>query len=370
MMTHRSTCCVLRGGRTTLPARSTQHAARVAGLLSLVLALSFTATPSSGQELRIGDLTMQADAVPVRLMGYGIVVGLDGTGDRTVGGRAGGHTVQSVSNLLRRFGIEVPAEMLRTRNVAAVLVTAEVSPYLRPGGRFEIHVSSVGDARSVRGGVLWMTPMVAEAGGQPVASAQGALLISDGGTARGAYTVETTARIPTGGILEADMPRPTMASAGRLLLRQPELGTATRIAAAINASVGEGVAAVEDPGSITLTLPEAAAERMTALARIAELGVEPVRVARVIIDGRDGTVVAGGEMRVGSAVVSHGAVTLSIGAGAAASDVPGDVRMPSGATTQQIAAALHAFQTPAAEIAAIFESLREVGALAAEVVIR
>ena len=187
---------------------------------------------------------------------------------------------------------------------------------------------------------------------------------------RGAYTVETTARIPTGGILEADMPRPVMAAASRLLLRKPELGTATRIAAAINAAIGDGTASVEDPGSVALQLPAAAAERMTALAAIAELGVEPVRVARVIIDGRDGTVVAGGEMQVGAAVVSHGAVTLSIGADGAPSEIPGDVRLATGATTQQIAAALHAFQTPAVEIAAIFESLREVGALAAEVVVR
>jgi flagellar P-ring protein precursor FlgI len=310
-------------------------------------------------------------------MGYGIVVGLDGTGDMNSGGRGTGQTVQSVANLLRRFDIEVPAQALRTRNVAAVLVTAEVSPYLRSGGRFEVHVSSLGDARSLRGGVLWMTPLVADAGGEPVATAQGALLISDGGQVRGGYTVETTSRIPAGGVLEGELARPQLAQVNRLLLKQPDVGTATRIADAVNAGIGAGTAFVEDPGSVALTLPAAAADRMALLARVAELSVDPVREARVIIDGRDGTVVAGGGLAVGEAVVSHGAVTLTIGAetGAAggaggAGDETGALRVPVGTTAQQIAATLHAFRTPPSEIAAIFEALREVGAISAEVVVR
>ncbi len=308
--------------------------------------------------------------MPLRLMGYGLVVGLDGTGDRTTGGRSSGHTVQSVANLLRRFDIEVPGEVLRTRNVAAVLVTAEVSPYLRPGGRFEIHVSSVGDARSLRGGVLWVTPLISDVGGSPVASAQGALLISDGGMARGDYTVETTSRIPQGGLLETDLPRPAFASSTRLLLREPDLALARRIVDAVNQQIGPGTALVEDPGSIALALPDAGADRTDALVRIGELGVDPIVRPRIVIDGRDGTVVTGGAVSVGAGVVSHGAVTLTIGDPGAAGGAPGDVRMPAGATAQQIAAALHAVQTPPTEIAAIFASLREVGALTAEVVVR
>ena len=343
----------------------TRHAALV-----LLLAGLLPAARAAAQEVRISDLTIQESAVPVRLMGYGLVMGLDGTGDRTMGGRSGGHTVQSIANLLQRFDVEVPAEALRTRNVAAVLVTAEISPYLRAGGRFEVHISSVGDARSLRGGVLWVTPLVSDVGGQPVASAQGPLLISDAGATRGSYTVETTGRIPTGGVLEANMRRPAFAEASRLLLRQPELGTATRIAAAINAQLGAGSAQVEDPGSVALNLPGEPAERMETLARIAEMRIQPNRTTRVVIDSRDGTVVAGGELRVGAAMVSHGLITLSIGEPMDGEATAGDVRMPSGTTAQQIASALHAFQTPAAEIAAIFEALREVGALAAEVTIR
>lgn len=339
----------------------------VPALLAAALAAG---QPAAAQNIRIRDVTMQEQAVPVRLMGYGLVVGLDGTGDRASGGQGARHTVQSVANLLRRFDVQIPPEVLQTRNVAAVLVTAEVSPFLRPGGRFEVHVSSVGDARSMRGGVLWITPLVSDVGGVPVAAAQGPLLISDGGTARGSYTVETTARIPGGGVLEAEMPRPTFASSTRLLLREPDIGTATRIAEAVNAEMGGGVAAVEDPGSVALTLPDASAERMTALARIAEIRVQPVRASRIVINSRDGTLVTGGDMLVGEAVVSHGAVTLSVGADAGGPGAPGSVRVAAGASAQEIANALHAFQTPPAEVAAIFESLRQVGAIAAEIVIR
>ena len=120
----------------------------------------------------IRDLVIDDQGIAVRLVGYGLVTGLSGTGDVAYSGRNSQHTVQSVANVLRRFDIIVPAELLRTRNVAAVLVTAEVSPYLRPGGRFEVQVSSVGDSRSLRGGVLWMTPLVTEAGGKPQGTAQ------------------------------------------------------------------------------------------------------------------------------------------------------------------------------------------------------
>ena len=353
-----------------------QHAQRTPprafGWCMLLLALLLTVVGRGhAQDVRIRDLTIQDQTVPVRLMGYGVVVGLDGTGDRSSGGQSGGPTVQSVANLLRRFDVEVPAEVLRTRNVAAVLVTAEVSPYLRPGGRFEIHVSSVGDARSMRGGVLWMTPLVSDVGGQPVATAQGSLLLSEGVTDRRSGSVQTTARIPTGGVLEVDLPRPAFASVSRLVLRQPDLATATRIAEAINTAIGAGSASVEDPGAVALTLATGGGDRASVLTRISELRVQPDRPNRVVIDGRDGTVVAGGDLAVGPAMVSHGAITLSIGTAAATgAGSPGDVQVPVGTSVQQIASALHAVRTPPAEIAAIFESLREVGAIAAEVVIR
>jgi flagellar P-ring protein precursor FlgI len=352
-------------------------------LLAVLVPALLAALPgaAAAQDARIRDLTLTDGAAPIRLVGYGLAVGLDNSGDRSSGGR-GGMTVQSVVNLLRNFNVEVPADLVRTRNSAAVLVTAEVSPYLRAGGRFDVHVASLGDARSLRGGVLYMAPLVAEAGGRPVAAAQGSLLLSEGVDPRqrlGPPAVETAARIPGGGQLEADLPRPTLAQSGRLLLKEPDLVTATRIAAAVNQALGANTATVEDPGAVTLNIP--AAGRAAALARVGELAVRPARVARVVIDARDGTVVAGGDLAVGEAVVSHGAVTLNIGAdaapaagpnagGAAGQGVPGDVRVAPGTSVQKVAAALHAVQTPAADIAAIFAALRDVGALSADVIVR
>ncbi len=343
-------------------------------LLALaLLAAALRPAPLAAQgEVKIRDLTSPEGALPVRLVGYGLAVGLDGTGDRAIGGQTAGQTVQSVVNILRRFNIEVPADLLRMRNVAAVLVTAEVSPFLRAGGRFEVQVSSMGDARSLRGGVLYMTPLVADPTGPPLASAQGSLLVSDGGaTTRYTPTHETSARIPTGGVLEADLPRPALAASSRLLLREPDLGTATRIAAAITARFGAKAAEVEDEGSVLLALPDSL-PRATALARIRELAVTPELRARLVIDGKDGTIVAGGDMTVGAATVSHGAITLAIGANADAdtSAIPGSVRLPAGIPVQRVASALHAVRTPPNEIAAIFAALREVGAVTAEIVVR
>lgn len=353
-------------------------------ILSLVVALAaalLVAAPAHGQEVKIRDLTVEDRAVPVRLMGYGLVVGLDNTGDRVLGGRQGGMTVNSVVNLLKRFDVEVPPDVMRMRNVAAVLVTAEVSPYLRAGGKFEIHVSSVGDSRSLRGGVLWMTPLLADVGGKPVASAQGALLISESesGTYRASYSSENTARIPTGGLLEAEMARPQFATTNRLVLRDPDVGTAARIAAAINKMMGDTTAKVEDPGSVALAFKaDEKRDRATLLSLIRDVLVRPDMPSRLVIDARDGTVVTGGDITVSDASVSHGGVTLAVGSMAADSTTAkdtaaaprGGLRVATGTPVSKIVSALHAMQTPPAEIAAILESLRSVGAFSAEVVIR
>ncbi|MDB4878191.1 MAG: Flagellar P-ring protein [Gemmatimonadetes bacterium] len=326
--------------------------------------------PASAQEMvRVRDLTIEDKAIPVRLLGYGLVVGLDGSGDRSGGGKQGGMTVNSVVNLLKRFGVTIPLEAMKTRNIAAVLVTAEVSPYLRPGGKFEIHVSSVGDARSLRGGVLWMTPMLSDVGGEPVASAQGPLLLADLGSGKSG-AIENSARIPTGGLLEVEMPRPQFASSSKLLLREPDITMATRIATAINKELGDGAASVEDPGSISLEFKDKKEEKAMTIARIQDMRVATQRLARLIIDSRDGTIIAGGDLTVGEATVSHGGITISVGAVDTTAAPPGNLRMASGTAVTRVAAALHAAQAPPSEIAAIFESLRAIGAIAAEIIVR
>ena len=339
-----------------------------------VAALLLAAASAGAQEARIRDLTVASGDVPVRLVGYGLVVGLDGSGDRVIGGFSAGHTVRSVANLLRRFNVEVPENLLRTRNVAAVLVTAEVSPYLRPGGRFDVHVASMGDAVSLRGGVLWMTPLQAAPNAPPVATAQGALLVSESTDGRSGYAaVETSGLLPQGGLLEQPMTAPDFAASNVLLLRNPDLATAALIARAINDALGDGAAAVDDPGAVRLVLDSLAGglSRVEALARIGELAVTPDREASIVIDGRNGTVIAGGNITVGEAVVSHGAMTLAIGGTAGdAQGVPGDLRMAAGVNVQDVATALHGVAAPPEAIASVFEALRQVGAIRARVTVR
>ncbi len=331
-------------------------------------ALALSPVAAAAQEARVKDLVTVERDVPRRLMGYGIMVGLDGTGDRAMGTVGSPQTVRSVANLLRRFGVEVPAEVLRTRNVAAVLVTAEVSPYLHAGGHFDVSVASLGDALSLRGGVLWSTPLMAGPGDPPVATAQGAVVLSQGAAVRNQYHVETSGAIPSGGLLQVESGVPSFAGPTRLLLRSPDIATAVRVAAVVNQDAGSELATVEDPGSVLLQPPRDQ-PLATFLGRVGELRVAPDRAARVIIDARDGTVVAGAGITLGPAVVSHGTLTLAIGS-ADTTDSPGSVRVPPGTSVQDVAIALHAVAATPAAIAAIFRSLQAVGSLTADVEVR
>lgn len=324
-------------------------------------------------QTRVGELTIHSGDVPRRLAGYGLVVGLDGTGDRSFGGfRSGTPTVRSVMNLLRRFDIEVPPDQLRLRNVAAVLITAEVSPYLRSGGRFEVQVAALGDAVSLRGGVLWITPLVADPGQPPVATAQGPILVAtDGAPSVALARRGNSARIVQGGVLEVD-PEPLAHGESRLLLKIPDLATAARIAVAVNAAFGAGTAKVADPGAVELTAArDSTRDLPTFLAAVDTLAVDAPEPARIVIDSRDGTVVAGASVRVGSAVVSHRGITLEIGDHAPMPGAPTSlVRVASRTSVADVATGLHAAGARPEDIAAIFEALERAGALTAEVVIR
>jgi flagellar P-ring protein FlgI len=333
-------------------------------------------SPVQAQNTFIRDLTLTNTDVPHRLVGYGLVTGLEGTGDRVIGGTQGGMTVRSVINMLRRFGVEVPAELLRSRNVAAVLVTSETSPYARPGVRLDVSVSSIGDATSLRGGVLFLTPLQLEMGGTAVGTAQGPVVIADGyedlsmGRQR---SVETSARIPLGAVLEQPLPQLDFTQTSTLMLRSPNLATAQRIVAAINNALGGSIAALLDPGAIGLSLDTDPGVRADILTQIGALSTVPVQRARVLVDARAGTVVAGGDIRVGAAVVSHSGVTIAVGddpQGGFGDGAPGAMRFATGASVQDVVEALHAVATPPASIAAIFTALREVGAITADVIVR
>lgn len=352
-------------------ARNAVPAAARPALLAALLLLGLAALPRPAAAARIADLTRHAGDVPRRLVGYGLVTGLDGTGDRSFGGAsAATPTVRSVVNLLRRFGVEVPAERLRLRNVAAVLVTAEVSPWLRAGGRFDVQVSALGDATSLRGGVLWMAPLAEDPQQPPVATAQGALLVSLDPETRGwAGSRANAGRVPGGGVLEVGDAGP--APEPRLVLLEPDLATARAIAEAIAAALGAGTARVEDPGAVALMPPAGGDGGLFGfLAAVDTLRVERRAPARIVIDARDGTVVAGGGLAVGTAAVTRRGLTVEVGAGAAPDAGDGRVRLGPRATVLDVAAGLHAAGASGGDVAAVFEALRAVGALDAEVVVR
>jgi len=333
-----------------------------------LLAASAAAAPA--QTARVRDLVTLEQDVPRRVVGYGLVVGLEGTGDRSFGGVSGSvQTVRSVANLLRRFGVAVAPEQLRLRNVAAVLVTAEISRYFRSGARFDVHVASMGDATSLRNGLLWITPLLEDVDQAAVATAQGPLLIADDPAGRTTARAGTTGRIPNGGVLEQDPDTAGRTAPSRLLLRQPDLGVATRIAAAITTAYGPEAALAEDPGSVRLTPPQQSADSlMSFLAAVETLTVRADMAPRLIIDVRDGTIVAGGDLTVGPATVSRGAFTLTIGGSAAAA--AGVVHTNPGASVQEIAAALRAAGAGPRDVAAVLASLHTVGALPVAVMVQ
>lgn len=357
------------------------------GVFALLVLAGAVPTSAEAQTTRVRDLTINEGEVPVRLVGYGLVVGLDGTGDRVFGSSQGSMTVRSIANLLRNLGIEVPEQFIRTRNVAAVLVTAEASPYLRRGGRFEVSVASLGDASSLRGGQLWQTPLLASVGGAPVAIAQGSLLMPPGDPGRRGGPVETSAVLTDAAVALTDFGG-WGGPPSRLILRRPDLATAQLIAQTVNGALGDGAAVVEDPGSVALTLP--ADDPMGALVQLGELTLTPVASPRIVIDAQSGVVAVGGDISVGQAVVSHDWLTVTIAppdtpapAGGAAAPgggalppadagllPPGAVRADPGIRVQALAEALHAVGATSDMMGAVFRSLRGVGALQAEVEVR
>ncbi|MCH1570578.1 MAG: flagellar basal body P-ring protein FlgI [Longimicrobiales bacterium] len=366
----------------------------------LVLALSVP-THTDGQSVKVRDVTQGAEEVPVRLAGYGLVTGLSGTGDRIYGGDRRSMTVRAIANLMRNMGIEVPEQVIRSRNAAAVLVTAEASPYTRQGGRFDVSVASLGDASSLRGGQLWPTPLSAGVGAPVAAVAQGTIQVG-GGDRRSRYDVETSATITRAGVAQLDFGGGSEPPSGVLVLREPDLALAQAIAGAINLDVGSEIATVTDPGAVTVDLPDE--DPFGTLVAIGAVEVTPERSPRVVVNALDGLVAAGGEIRVGPAVVSHDWLTLTIAsqevvatpaddaplpaadpAGGAPAvtgtdvadegasqvvGVPGAVRLAPGIRVQELAEALHAVGASGQVIGSIFQSLRSVGALQAEVQIR
>lgn len=247
------------------------------------------------------------------LVGYGLVVGLNGDGD---GLRNSPFTEEALTNLLERLGVNITGEQFRPNNVAAVLVTGVLPPFARAGSQIDVTVSAIGDAKSLQGGTLVMTPLNA-ADGEIYAVAQGSVL-AGGVTAQGAAEtvtegVPTAGVIPNGARVEREIEFAfddlrTM----RLALREPDFTTAGRIAVAINQAAGRPLARMLDSGTVQVDLPRSGLPASQLMAALENLEIAPASRARVVVDQRSGTIVLGDDVRVSRVAISQGGLTLRI----------------------------------------------------------
>jgi flagellar P-ring protein precursor FlgI len=281
----------------------------LAALAMLVAAVS-TATATS----RIKDLANIEGIRQNQLIGYGLVVGLNGTGD-TLNNTP--FTKQSLQGMLERLGVNIHGQQIRTGNVAAVMVTANLPPFATQGTRIDVTASALGDAKSLLGGTLLVTPLLG-ADGNVYAVAQGSLAIGgfqvEGEAAKLTRGVPTVGRLPNGAIIEREIEF-SLASLGqlRLALRNPDFTTAKRIAMAINDYMGAPLAEPLDPSTVQLILPKKFPQNLVAtLTEIEQLQVEPDIAAKIVVDERSGVIVIGRDVRVSTVAVAQGNLTVSI----------------------------------------------------------
>ncbi|MDV7144149.1 flagellar basal body P-ring protein FlgI [Tropicimonas sp. TH_r6] len=282
--------------------------------LIAIVAVALTTLSCNAGQVRIKDL-VEFDGVRGNdLVGYGLVVGLNGTGD---GIRNAPFTEEIMSNMLERLGVNVTGEQFRPKNVAAVFVTATLPPFARSGSRIDVSVSAIGDAKSLMGGTLVMTPLTA-ADGQIYAVGQGAVIAggaaAEGDAASVVTGVPTSGVIPAGARVEREIDFDfTALQSLRLALRVPDFTTAGRIETAINRSFGRQVALMLDSGTVEFDIVATrAGSPARAISRIENLTVEPERKARVVVDQRSGTIVMGDDVRISRVAVSQGNLTLRI----------------------------------------------------------
>ena len=374
--------------------REHRHTARwirilqVAALLALLL-------PGLLLAERVKDVASVGGVRSNQLVGYGLVVGLDGTGDQT---SQAPFTVQSILNMLAKFGVTVPANVNpQLKNVAAVTVTAELPPFAKPGQTIDVGVASIGNAASLRGGSLLMTPLRG-ADGEVYAMAQGSVIVSGFGVSgkdgsRVSVNVPSGGRVPNGASVEREVgsnfgTQPFIA----LNLNTPDFTTATRLAEAINRTFGEGTAQAADAVSVRVSAPADVAGRVVFISALQELAVEPGEApARVIVNSRTGTVVIGSHVRVLPAAVAHGSLSVTIRERSDVSqpnafaqgttvttarteisvDAPA-ARMfvfDAGVDLNDIVRAVNQVGAAPGDLVAILEALRQAGSLRAELVV-
>ena len=352
---------------------------------ALILAL----TAGTAAADRVKDLTTVAGVRTNQLTGYGLVVGLAGTGDDA----SSPIVRRTLAKALKRLDIAIAPEELRAKNVAAVMITADLPPFARPGQAIDVVVSSFGSAKSLAGGTLLATPL--KGGDQKTwAVAQGPLAVGgfliDAGAASERKNHVTVARLPGGATVEGIAPTPLPKRELVLLLREPDFTTAVRIATAITAALGPDTATARDAGAVIVPLGERWRGDVAGLiATIEPLAVDPDQVARVVIDERTGTVVIGGEVVLRPVAIAYGGLTVQIsekpevsqpaplGGGkttvvprteAVVTEAAGDLHaLPAAATLSELTTALNRLGVKPRDLIAILAALRAAGALRAEV---
>lgn len=264
--------------------------------------------------IRIKDLTNIEGVRGNDLVGYGLVVGLNGSGDTI---RNSPFTEDMMTGLLERLGVNITNESLRPRNVAAVIVTATLPPFARAGSQIDIGVAAIGDAKSLLGGVLIMTPLNA-ADGEVYAVAQGAVLAGgveiSGEAASVVQGVPTTGTIPSGARVEREVTFDfSQMNEIRLALKNPDFSTASELEQKINLTIGKDVAHMIDSGTITLdTRPLGEVNPAKLIGKIENISINPQTVARVVVDHKSGTIVIGEDVRISRVAVSQGNLTLRV----------------------------------------------------------
>lgn len=362
--------------------------------MRILIGLALCLFTTLAQAERVKDL---ADIHGVRsnqLVGYGLVVGLDGTGDQTA---QTPFTVQSLKSMLAQFGITLPPNVNpQLKNVAAVSVHAEMPAFSKPGHKMDVTVSSIGNSKSLRGGSLLMTPLKG-ADGNIYGVAQGNLIVSGFGAAqdgsRVTVNVPSTGRIPGGATVERGVPTAFHNGNSLILnLHKADFTTAQRLAQAINKLVGEGTASPMDASSVEVLAPRDPGQRVSFMAVLENIQVDPgSAAAKVIINSRTGTVVIGQHVSVAPAAVSHGSLTVRITARPKVSQpealaqgqtvvVPDtDIEIEEennrmflfdpGVSLDEIVRAVNEVGAAPGDLVAILEALREAGALSAELIV-
>ncbi len=362
--------------------------------LNLTTLLLIAASLPGAEASRIKDIARVNGLQGDHLIGYGLVVGLGGTGD----GKRTGFTTHSVAGMMEKFGITLDADEIRMKNVAAVMVTAQLTPGSRAGGQIDVTVSSVGDASSLEGGILLMTPLLRESDGEQYAVAQGPLSI-------GGYNVEggegnssrknnsNVGRIPSGATLSRDFPGQYIRdNRVDLVLYSPDFTTASNVAAKVNERLGAGLAQARDASRISVWIPkDYQYDNIGFISSLENLEVSTDRAARVVINERTGTVVVGQHVTIKDVAIAHGNLNVEIKTGYTASqpapfgqgrsllvpdvstqvqDSSGQLAMvENGNTVEKVAQALNELGVSPRDMISIFQALKAAGALEAELLI-